>query len=184
MSNYRANKKDLVLSETVMAPKKVVAFGRLPTVRFNILTIGEAGLGKKSFIRNLFHPYVQTDIHLASTANNKIQDTGDNGTDIEAIGKFLLPSATLQSNVHVLNYRHYGDSLLNREQTVAEIRSYLEQAHTHWSSMDTNKLTQQVQNSSAACIIHSAVVDCRIYCRGLKHIFSIAMSNDQLTKYI
>ena len=101
-------------------------------LRFNILVVGESGLGKTTFLVTLLKKYCSDLEQLAPRLRSPPHKT----IEIGEIGRFLLKT-TSGDIVEVVLYDSpgYGD-FVNNQESIDQVRTNLLHRHEHWLQLD------------------------------------------------
>lgn len=99
-------------------------FGKACPVRFNIMVVGESGMGKSTFLRTIFRSYNPNGEIAKAQRNSKT-------VEIAEIGAFTLETPSLNTSFHLFDSPGYGD-YINNIRSIQKVREYLETAHTLW----------------------------------------------------
>ena len=114
-----------------------VSLGRMSTTRFNVLLVGEAALGKKTFIGSLFKDFVGKLLF-----NEEVRVPGQ--VSVQEITQFTLPSDVCDCDVHVSNACGFFEETHPRD-AVDMIHSHVLKCWDDWSTLNTHIMTEQVQ---------------------------------------
>lgn len=148
-----------------------VKLGRLATIRFNILAVGESGLGKviilittitkkkysppkvykqtqRTFLKSLASAYTKSSPENYSyNSNNNLIGTTKNGVkqkvSIKKSDHFMLTSELWDCEIQMLEANGFGDFIDNTD-AVAVIKQYVASAHNEWCNLNCNEVTDQV----------------------------------------
>ena len=97
--------------------------------RFNILVVGEVGIGKTTFLQTFFQRFTSQKLDIHSDA----QPT----QVINELGQFPVESAgdTASYIFHLIDTPGFGDSL-NIQHEIDAIKKYILEKHEAWLSLD------------------------------------------------
>ena len=113
-----------------------IRVGEQPTQRFNILTVGETGLGKSSFIMALLGKYLSAKMNKLEWHEVNPGGATPGGVTFTTAGSFVLESESTDQSVQIsiFNAKGYGD-LIDNSAAVPSVRDFLVDKHRRWLSV-------------------------------------------------
>lgn len=127
----------------------VIKIGEMPKLRFNLLTVGQVGLGKRTFVKALLRRYVgQRQLEGLEWTYDRAEDDRDHDHDggdgdggdgsvppltLTSAGPLALPSEACTQSVDLMlfNALGYGDST-DSSGHIALVQALLVQRHMAW----------------------------------------------------
>ena len=107
-----------------------ISIGEAPVIRFNILVVGNTGIGKTSFLLSLLRSFSpEVEISSFETQNQSIAEVGgfvNNGCEVTCFDS-----------------TGYGDKI-NNTALLNSIKTYLEDQHAMWLQLDKQHMTKKV----------------------------------------
>jgi len=119
----------------------MIAAGKHDPIRFNLLVLGESGLGKKSFLKSLFRKYATADqiFDLQSFAGTQSQEV-----NIAENGSFEIETETGTICFHLYQSQGFGNYVDNGF-SFGIIREDLISRHDAWRNIDAQLLTEETR---------------------------------------
>jgi len=144
--------------------------GKNEPVRFNIMIVGERGLGKKTFIKSLFKSYYNEDdifsgidenlqnqdiftSNLYGLLQQSLHEYPSHTVHITETGSITLNTTTGQAKFHLYNAHGYGDNI-NNGNDFSIIKNDIINRHIQWRKLDAQILNDQSRS----------LLDNRIHC--------------------
>lgn len=125
-------------------PLKNITIGHHEVIRFNIMTVGEKGSGKSTFLKSIFCDYIE---------NIDIDNIDSSCLKIVNVASFEIPSDTGLLKFHVYGAAGYGDKIDNSS-CFGDVRRDLLDRHKNWRELDGQVMTDEERVS----------LDSRIHC--------------------
>jgi septin family protein len=139
------------MSAVASTPTLKAKVGKLPSMRWNVLVIGEQSCGKKTFLRSLFKPYVAAVAFTNSVA--PVEKNTQGKVEIKETMHFVLPSVQVDCRVQISEAVGIGEYIDNRE-SIQVIKKSLLERHERWLALDANSMREEDRND----------LDDRIHC--------------------
>lgn len=106
-------------------------------LRFNIMVVGESGLGKTTFLHALLRKYADN----VSIASHDIA-LGENTIKIARVGNFQLATDNKDSvDINCYDSPGYGD-FVNNQESIDNIKKYVLKCHQSWKSLVAQSMTE------------------------------------------
>ena len=113
-------------------------FSKEDLQRFNILVVGEVGIGKTTFLQTLFQKFASPVLPPTPAAPVTLGSNPSPPTRvIHELGHFLVDSAgdTASYVFHLIDTPGFGDSL-NHQVAIDQVREYVQEKHASWLALD------------------------------------------------
>lgn len=120
--------------------KASTTLGKLPSLRFNIMVVGEPNSGKRTFLQSLFSKYVQFVFN-----DNALPPPPTWAVDRST--SFNLPSEACDCLVSICsshdNAFGFGHDI-DRRASIQQVKNFVWQQHKHWLQLDANSMREEV----------------------------------------
>ena len=129
-----------------------VTIGCLPNIRFNVLTVGESGLGKTTFLKTLLRKFVpagEMNQHFVwKWCNDESGSPSNSHVRLQTTGPFQLMSESANQDLRLslYNAKGFGDAIDNSS-AVQTCHDFIVDKHKAWLQVEGQALSTSVRNS-------------------------------------